>query len=1732
MKTQTIFGRNGEEKTYGVGVSADDTKDQQTGCNAEEPSQFITAQRAGGLLMSVLDDYSRFTVLDITHKKTGNILNVKVSLKFNLLGGIKFDVCFKDTFVLDKFSIFGKSDSNFMIDFVNGEFMCSRLKSKNGNLDYDVSLDDTMADDGPFKISIISNKDSTITLSFQGSSESGVKPKVDGVVSKIYNEFAGMISKIVVPPNRVAGTAYEGLTTLNYFGDLNLWITKLNIQIISASSVVPNENRIFSVSFDSAMGTPILPPLLGNSFHNNVTNNSFRFWKGNYAVFLYVEGSNQPTNYTIEIPYGRLRGIEFQNYMTLAISPLFTHTGEATEFYFIVTYEGLPANPVIIGGFDNLDNFDGSLAPLAPTTVSGQPGGPVFVATNGSDAFSASISNIPLPVLVDQEPGSATRVIIEDVESTSLPLWVSNVRPVAPVLESGIAFLEEYGAFGATNSVLAYLKEGAYMSTFDNTTIFLGHSLVETINRLHLLFGKPDFFLGICGYDLFLQLSQNKRMHSLNGNPIDSTPTCGVNIEEKMKNGGSFVHGTGRLEVFTKIDERSTATRVVEETEDPIEDHCPNADVLFEMWSKKAQTYNPFMWLLYTEGSSGIDGEVEAINEADLVVTVSLNESKTRKSKERNESGSSGGGQLGGGPKQKMQDSVDLISRRRSLDSFDKIVREVAKDKSQFLAWLLDKECSWLTVLTGLRRNNIQWYMSVLHKLQKMRNEPANWIDGVFSPSKYDDLVVTLAISLVTQDKRSASLAFLLHSVSPLSGLAHMIDGYNLSSFIFNEEFKYKLNEVVSLICSFDGGWSEVQRERHNRLMHSLNGNTSYESVLKSKHNKMMHALNGNTSNFESEESVVGKLVEDYAPVRKTRSMMELPMTLIDLNDEHLPEPSYQALFNRMRGFSAIMSGANRNITLSGDLFSSEMSWTGNLVSTNLSHIARENFGFFHSIHYTNEPPVAPFVSTEKLRVTTIGSIMSPSSARHYNISQEAANLMVVSARVRTDAITIGGFFATDVTVLANLGPDYSDDYTCWLMKLYQLAYILAPNQDPVNSVPWRGPLEALDTNFHVDPDTRRTTITEFPVGTDDPSQRLSCMTSDGLRFIPFAGEEFVYNPKVAFHVTVQTIPDASRTNFIAINSVFLKRDINTNELFVRLHAIMVLPAPIRIWLWRVALKYPDIAAAFCTLIPNSNLVSFDGFSDEVLHILLPVGAVTRSPPTSQTTANQMPMFVPSIGGRYVNINYIGSPGIIIYDALVWIDEYINDITAPSRVIEFINILTALVGCNENRKSARSYWKQLAVRGQPLLIAPLDVGRVPLTRNVIGQGNPPTCDSTGSAILQTVSAILPSVTGSIDYRLTTVMPVMFTMVAMGVYVPTYDDGSFTKDKWLTVELGLAQMAFRNSLASAQMLFDHLGVSVEGYNNILAISDNAAAADFITSMYAGAAVSSSMNSVGMIGYVLDSLASKYIGCGLPSNGKLCLNLFRTRPLGIVSCEPYSISVTPARYRFAVYSDWWMQFICKPLAEYCQPPPPSRQGIWITAENNFLNNGLAAAPFSELVMPWKQGMPPNLKTDTWFVSPDLEQLMNRRTIIWMSLHGLDNPGFRFESIMTNSTATQPGGIDTEVMCVSTSCGSAFGFSPPPAVRDNKLDCFPKINTTDWYWLTLQARPDVPGVGGTILKNLLSAKTVFTVNYLVPTGRSVEPIFTVPGLEIHNPTIDLFKKGFDRFATGSQSGDSLNY
>lgn len=852
--------------------------------------------------------------------------------------------------------------------------------------------------------------------------------------------------------------------------------------------------------------------------------------------------------------------------------------------------------------------------------------------------------------------------------------------------------------------------------------------------------------------------------------------------------------------------------------------------------------------------------------------------------------------------------------------------------------------------------------------------------------------------------------------------------------------------------------WTQVLDE----VMELHDGENGYEAVLQSTRNALMHSYNGNSIPDTLRTTVIGVQLP-------TKHLGEIP------NCIEGPEKDLGPEITAIRGWEmpAGMSRSDIDVT-AGDMFLRTHSGVGGAeLNPGASMPCRETFGQFRW--------TAGVGSRRRLRVQRLQGQSSNVRRAEYVGTATLDALVQAETRIKAETLVRSGFFATDLLTLHYLG-DRSSDYIEYnLMKLYQMLYILMPMKDRRAVIPTRGSLELIDSRFHSHlGGGARNNVLFNNTGRGDEG----CVFN-GARVYPF---EPNLQQTIYFHLSLETVPNDQYSEVIAIPSWVGRLPANQRERIMRLIVMMFLPAPLGIWCWELL-----TSVGVVKIVPHVAAISMSGLTSTEIHVLMPTTAnSSRMPPAVAGIGawDNHAQWVPVMdapGGGYVPINFCVTQNIIGYPLLEFMDALISTpVTGQAQISEAevtmaIDRIVEMQGWSAQAEVARKRVQLLTWRAAPLVINQYRAGMpVSVCQPAVNSGDD--CGLMGERIFR-LRGIIPCRPVETSYIFPQADPIVWTQLVLGVRVDKHLMRGQRIRSPNVMELWEAQMACRRMFMTTQIIYDALGLSVQGLNSALGGTNNVLLRNHFASLFDAHVELRSGVAVGSSSQVWKAHMLQYLGTRMHED---------IDGMGILAYKQPHDSVQPMysqvanlnanRFRFGIYQDQWLNFwMPEKVLDYSEPPLPGRDGIRFscTAPNTLRNAGRPTG-LAGMLMAWAPDMTSWVEYDHWFQEDNRERRQNRRCLMWMNRKVLaeGNPSVGMVMADAEGAANLPySGDPVNVMaCGVQAADAAMGRIDMNGDYCNKMDVWPIMNETNWSWIVFH--PDM--ATRTLALNLYNSRT----------------------------------------------------
>jgi len=809
--------------------------------------------------------------------------------------------------------------------------------------------------------------------------------------------------------------------------------------------------------------------------------------------------------------------------------------------------------------------------------------------------------------------------------------------------------------------------------------------------------------------------------------------------------------------------------------------------------------------------------------------------------------------------------------------------------------------------------------------------------------------------------------------------------------------------------------------------------------------------------------------------------MNSLPMTEVKtvLCDETLPKPKVEAAQSRVmkviathlgkagskmskeqrpltydvsknRGFveAAGLIGVASNYieVIVGDLIVKTQLWDGRNVNGTSSMVNRMS-----GMKYRTRSDNNLLDSTSALRVLGIQAQVFGKPRKKYIMSEEAANMIATRMRIRPNTIGSCGDFASTLLILADVGPIQSDDWSTNAMKIYQIAYCVAPNADNSNAVPLRGMLELLDSGFTVD----TTIANRVTVGINDGVIGFNeqCVTALGVRVFPYIQGD--YSPTIVFMVNADDIPSDQVINAIKCPLEIARLSPQQFDTWLRLMVLWFMPSPHGLWTWDCAVQ----GGFQVRTSPYASQVSISGLQQAVIYVLLPVKPMSVNPPATQLEAAAACLQIPTVNGAPAEISVAAD--VTQYQLLEWADEFINPTLAPTQVAAFLGSVGKLLNIYDELQEAKDQMQALIFRGAPLAWHQYGTA-IPIAASEPAVNSENDCDISGAEVRHLANPI-PSPPAQIDYVLGSGTPLMWTLQACNIFQST-TSVPYCPIGWRKEELLYAQMLAQRYTMATQIHHDILGISILGWEDALVDSNNKLLRDYMFKLWYGNLSTSMGLNIGKLGSLTESIASLWLGTGLPKDvyGQNLL-AYRSAPDRFANAYDNGSGYDTTYLKFAVFPDIMMDAWMETRAlEYCQPPSIEEKGVVISTTENEFPRGAVATAVSTLVAP-DQMIQIFIGQNEWFAETNWERRANRRAFQWLERHFAADG--QIPSVTTNLTdrigdqlANYTNTGTNFNLTVTAAANATIGRVDTSPDYNGKLDPWPIVDTQTWNWVVI--------------------------------------------------------------------------
>lgn len=404
--------------------------------------------------------------------------------------------------------------------------------------------------------------------------------------------------------------------------------------------------------------------------------------------------------------------------------------------------------------------------------------------------------------------------------------------------------------------------------------------------------------------------------------------------------------------------------------------------------------------------------------------------------------------------------------------------------------------------------------------------------------------------------------------------------------------------------------------DRAQALGGSDPGPDGYAEALCRQWNKLMHSLNGNTSNYEFPNSM-----SELEQAQMLRPLLESPGTVSGPEQDVIREVEELTGLQGPQGIT--MSSVPRETALRGATIS-----TANAVSLLNDLNSPEALLKPFQIRNPNvlvDSAIRPSlfgVGTVRRRATTLLATTEEGASLRALVGQ--------SGRIRPDQVTLNGFKTSDVAALVRLEPENNGDTLATLyLKLWLYTLSVAWRQGP-NFLPLGGEPGKFDSFTQLD------TNPTVSVGYNDATVwGADCGSAGaGAAFFPYEPASAT-GPTIAFHVSKATIP-ANEPYVMVRPSLLQQNDAGDDSINIALLALALAPYPCGIHTVTIdTLDSAEGNAAAQGFIPHSSCVHLEG--THTLNIYLPSDDAD-GPPKSQAAADSQALVTPKTGPTAGNV--------------------------------------------------------------------------------------------------------------------------------------------------------------------------------------------------------------------------------------------------------------------------------------------------------------------------------------------------------------------------------------------------------------------------------------------------------------------------------------------------------------
>nr|QOP74601.1 main capsid protein [Omono River virus] len=533
-----------------------------------------------------------------------------------------------------------------------------------------------------------------------------------------------------------------------------------------------------------------------------------------------------------------------------------------------------------------------------------------------------------------------------------------------------------------------------------------------------------------------------------------------------------------------------------------------------------------------------------------------------------------------------------------------------------------------------------------------------------FAMQRIADRIKSDPIKLLTWIKRPTSTKFKREVLSLAFDIPHInskpsLDQYETIVYCYFNDIPD--DELTIMLLQYDRKWTSLSTDCKLSILSACNVRASLEAAK--AHNKLMHAYNGNpiSADFSEVENAPSflSLAENTDEVLKPYTGLEIQTIITNIVGDANPNQSRIFDQDRLRGNQYSAGGLVTQNAVSAIPFTNLIPRTirvGNILvnSANRLQITETNV----SEYYSN-----PIIATKLSEM----------------ISDQVKNNQF--STWRRDNTSLQGFNAFDIATINTAILPNGLSLESMLLKLSLLHSIKAMNVDAASIN--RSQYQVIDHN------TVPTIGAPAVVGVNNsPVFGEDCGGNNPV--YPFGGG----TGAIAFHVTLQTVPDERKSYAIFVPPAILQATSDANE------ALALFALSMSEWphaLYTVTKQTTDLAGANAgqqVFIPTQSTIHIGG--RRVLDLIIPRREIAPNP-TTLVAANAMCMVRPQAGpdatagaiplaaGQLFNMNFIGAPAFEEWPMTSYLYSWAGrfDITT---IRQYMGRLATMVGVKD------AYW--------------------------------------------------------------------------------------------------------------------------------------------------------------------------------------------------------------------------------------------------------------------------------------------------------------------------------------------------------------------------------------------------------------------------------------------------------